>query len=80
MTADAALFDVIVETHRALGRAPSRVLLATLDDALSVLEQPNMPGTTTSWPNWSLALPQPIEEFREAELPKRIADALRRLG
>jgi 4-alpha-glucanotransferase len=78
LPADAPLRDVIVETHRALGRAPSRVLLATLDDALAVLEQPNMPGTTTSWPNWSLALPQPIEDIREAELPKRIADALRR--
>ncbi|HEX2657539.1 MAG TPA: 4-alpha-glucanotransferase, partial [Polyangia bacterium] len=78
LTDDAPLDDVIVETHRALGRAPSRVLLATLDDALAVQEQPNMPGTTTSWPNWSLALPQPIEALREAELPRRIADALRR--
>ena len=78
LTSEASLEDVIVETHRALGRAPSRVLLATLDDAQAVLEQPNMPGTTTSWPNWSLALPRPIEELRDAELPRRIANALRR--
>jgi 4-alpha-glucanotransferase len=74
----APLTDVIVATHRALGQAPSRVLLATLDDALGVLEQPNMPGTTTTWPNWSLALPQSIEQLRQAELPRRIAAALTR--
>jgi 4-alpha-glucanotransferase len=75
---DAPVAEVVVAVHRALGRAPSRVLLATLDDALGVFEQPNMPGTTTSWPNWSLALPQTLEEIKEAELPKQIADALRR--
>lgn len=75
---DAPLAEIIVETHRALGTAPSRVLIATLDDALGVLEQPNMPGTTTSWPNWSLALPKTIEDMRDAELPARIAAVLRR--
>src|SRR5450432_1882650 len=68
--ANGKLDDVIVAIHEALGTAPSRILLATLDDALGVMEQPNMPGTTTSWPNWSLALPSSIEEIREAELPR----------
>jgi 4-alpha-glucanotransferase len=77
--AEAPLAEVTVAVHRALAAAPSRVLLATLDDALGVLEQPNMPGTTTSWPNWSLALPRPIEEIRDADLPRQIAAALRRL-
>ncbi|MES1172254.1 MAG: 4-alpha-glucanotransferase [Bacteroidota bacterium] len=75
---DAPLASVIVDVHRTLARAPSRVLLATLDDALGVLEQPNMPGTTGSWPNWSLALPRAIEDIARAELPLRIAAALRR--
>ena len=75
---DAPVSEIIVETHRALGKAPSRVLLATIDDALGVLEQPNMPGTTTSWPNWSLALPKTIEEIRDADLPARIARVLAR--
>ncbi|MEO8213938.1 MAG: 4-alpha-glucanotransferase [Myxococcales bacterium] len=74
----APLEDVIVAIHHALAAAPSRILLATLDDALAVSEQPNMPGTTTSWPNWSLALPLGIEELQQAELPRRIAAALRR--
>jgi len=75
---DAAVADVVVAVHQALGRAPSRVLLATLDDALGVREQPNMPGTTSSWPNWSLALPKTLEELQEDPLPRQIAAALRR--
>jgi 4-alpha-glucanotransferase len=70
--------EAIVETHRALARAPSRIVLGTLEDALAVSEQPNMPGTVTSWPNWSLALPWTVEEIRQAELPRRIAAAMRR--
>src|SRR3569623_1301489 len=46
---EAPVPDVVDAVHQALGRAPSRVLLATLDDALGVLEQPNMPGTTSAW-------------------------------
>ena len=64
----------------AIGAAPSRVLLATLDDALAVAERPNMPGTTTTWPNWSLALPQTLEEIESATLPRRLAGVLARRG
>lgn len=62
--------------HRALGQAPSRVLLATLDDALALEERPNVPGAGLDAPNWSLALPLPLEDIEELELPRRIADAL----
>jgi 4-alpha-glucanotransferase len=70
--------DVIVRTHAALATAPSRVLLATLDDALAVPERPNMPGTVSEWPNWSFALPQTLEEIEQAPLPRRLAAALTR--
>jgi 4-alpha-glucanotransferase len=75
---DAPVDAAIEKTYRALATAPSRVLLATLDDALAVPERPNMPGTVAQWPNWSLALPQPLEEIQEAELPRRIAGVLTR--
>lgn len=68
----------IEKTYAALASAPSRVILATLDDALAVVERPNMPGTTTAWPNWSLALPLPLEEIEEQELPRRLAKVLKR--
>lgn len=70
--------DVVTAAYIALGRAPSRVLLATLDDCLAVAERPNMPGTVDTWPNWRLALPATVEEIREHPLPLRVAAALRR--
>jgi 4-alpha-glucanotransferase len=75
---DAPVDVAIEKTYRALATAPSRVILATLDDALAVVERPNMPGTTTAWPNWSLALPLPLEEIEEQEMPRRLAGIMRR--
>jgi 4-alpha-glucanotransferase len=78
IAADAPVETAIERTYATLGEAPSRVLLATLDDALAVPERPNMPGTITEWPNWSLALPRPLEEIEEAPLPRKLAGALAR--
>ena len=76
---DSATADGAVEAaYQALGRAPSAVLVANLEDALAVVERPNMPGTIDQWPNWSLALPVPLEDFRQMTLPKSIARALTR--
>ena len=75
---DAPVEAVIESTHRALAQAPSRVLLATLDDAVAAPERPNLPGTVNEWPNWSLALEKPLEEIEALELPRRIAGALKR--
>jgi 4-alpha-glucanotransferase len=75
---DASVEDAVVGTHRALAAAPSRILLATLDDAIAVPERPNMPGTVAEWPNWSLALPKTLEEIESMDLPRRVADALGR--
>jgi 4-alpha-glucanotransferase len=49
--------EVAVAVHRRLGRAPSALAVATLEDALGVPERPNVPGTTDERANWSLALP-----------------------
>jgi len=68
----------IADTHSALGQAPSRILLATLDDALGVEERPNLPGAPADWPNWSLALPVALDDFASRPLPAQIARALAR--
>jgi 4-alpha-glucanotransferase len=73
---DAPVEEVIVRTYARLAEAPSAVLTATLDDALAVSERPNMPGTVTEWPNWSIALPLPLEDLETAALPRRIAAEL----
>ena len=67
--------------YELLSTAPSRILTAALDDALAVEERPNMPATMEDkHPNWSLALPKPIEEMMSGKLAARIAKALRREG
>lgn len=76
---DSPLEQVITASYELLSRAPSRIVTAALDDAAMVQERPNMPATTSKQnPNWSLALPMPIEELMHSELPRKIATALRR--
>ncbi len=70
--------EVVAAAYEDLSRAPCRLLVATLDDALQVEERPNMPGTTDAWPNWSIALPVPLEELEKAPLASRLANLLRR--
>ncbi len=73
--------EVILGAYRLLSGAPSRIVSATLEDAAAVQERPNMPSTMGDQnPNWSLALPEPIEDLMSSELPKRIAAALQRLS
>jgi len=75
---ESALDDVIAAAHRVLAAAPSLLVTATLDDALMVAERPNVPGTTAERPNWSLALPEPLERLETTPLALRIAAALAR--
>ncbi|HUF91649.1 MAG TPA: 4-alpha-glucanotransferase [Candidatus Limnocylindria bacterium] len=75
---DDAVDSVVELAHRALARAPSVLVTATLDDALAVAERPNMPGSVAERPNWSLALPAPLEELESAPLALSIAASLYR--
>ena len=70
--------DVAVAAYTKLATARSRIALASIEDALGVEERPNVPGTTSEWPNWRLALPQPLEEIERAAGPRRIAEAMAR--
>ncbi len=76
---DAPIEEVITGAYRLLARTPSRILTAALEDAAAVEERPNMPATMEDQhPNWSTALPLPIEELMQADLPRKIANALTR--
>ena len=75
LTAEAAIAAVYAD----LGRAPCRLLTATMDDLASVEERANMPGSTQDmWPNWSLALHLPLEELESVGLAGEIAASLNR--
>ncbi len=76
---DSSIEDVIRGAYRLLAKAPSRILTAALEDAAAVEERPNMPATMPDQrPNWSIALPNPIEDLMKSELPRKIADVLKR--
>ncbi len=70
--------EVISGVYEDLGAAPCRLLVASLEDVLAVEERPNMPGTTDAWPNWSIALPAPLEDLENVPLAERVAERLRR--
>ena len=69
--------DVAVTAYGALARGRPRIVLATLEDALGVHERPNVPGTTTEFPNWRRALPIGLEEIENADGVLRIAQSMR---
>lgn len=73
---DASDEDVVLAAHRLLGRAPSVLLTATLDDAMAEPERPNMPGADDKRDNWSLALPVALDDFRQLPLPRQISAIL----
>ena len=70
--------QVIEATCRRIAEAPSAILTAALEDAFASEDRPNIPGTTSEWPNWSLALPGSLESLASDPLPRRIAQALAR--
>ncbi len=77
---DDAPADVVALTiHRRLAEAPSTLLAATLEDALGVVERPNLPGTTQDRrANWALALPETLEDIQTDPRPGTLAGTLAR--
>ena len=68
--------EAVLAAYRALGQSRSRLLAATLEDALVVAERPNIPGTVDEWPNWSLALPGGLEGLQRSRTARRLAAVL----
>lgn len=61
-----------------LARTPSKLLLVQMEDALGVLEQPNLPGTVApTYPCWQLKLPQNLEQWAGNEYVHAIVRTLR---
>ncbi|MFN2464519.1 MAG: hypothetical protein ABR573_11545, partial [Candidatus Dormibacteria bacterium] len=73
---DASAEAAILAVYTALGRGNSRLRAATLEDAMAVTERTNIPGTTTEWPNWQLALPGGLEALRRSAHARRVALAV----
>ena len=65
---------------RYLAATPSRILMISLDDALGVLDQPNVPGTIDEHPNWRRRLPLALEDLRRHPRIRALARMLRGAG
>ncbi len=59
---------VVERAYAALARAPSRLIVATLDDACLAERRPNLPGDPVR-PNWSIPLPRTLEQLRRDPAP-----------
>jgi 4-alpha-glucanotransferase len=80
MPDDADPVDVAVAVYAHLARSKTRLVLASLEDALGVHERPNVPGTTGEFPNWRLSLPVPIEEIETSDGVTRLVQVMRESG
>jgi 4-alpha-glucanotransferase len=61
-------FEAVVEY---LARTGTRMLVISMEDALGIVDQPNVPGTVREHPNWRRRLPLDVEElFRHQPLRK----------
>jgi 4-alpha-glucanotransferase len=74
---DTPPIEIASTIYGALSASRSRIVLASLEDALSVEERPNVPGTTTEFPNWRLALPQSLEAIEASDDVSRMVGVLR---
>ena len=68
--------EAVVAAYSLLARAPSVLLTATLDDAVAEAQRPNVPGADGKRPNWSIALPYPLEDIETHPVAQRVASVL----
>ncbi len=65
--------------HLFVASAPSRVMMVQAEDAIGVVDQANMPGTTDQHPNWMRKLPETLEALAGSERVRSLGAALARL-
>ena len=63
--------------HRYVARAPSMLMLASLEDLLGEGRQINLPGTLDSYPNWSYKSSHTLDEARREPRAERLAAVMR---
>jgi 4-alpha-glucanotransferase len=69
-----------VSVTRFLADTPSRLLMVSLEDALGVVEQVNLPGTIDEHPNWRRRLAVPLEELLQASTLRAVGSVMEAAG
>ncbi len=70
-------WHVVLALHRLLARSPAEVVVMQLEDALQLVEQANLPGTTEEHPNWRRRLDVPLEQIATDPRVATLAQAIR---
>ena len=65
---------------RFLGDTPSRLLMVSLEDALDVVDQVNVPGTIDEHPNWRRRLAVPLEDLLSSSSLRVIGSVMEAIG
>jgi 4-alpha-glucanotransferase len=60
-----------------LAQTPSRLVLLSLEDIFSWLDQQNLPGTMDEYPNWRQKFPLLLEEIVQARELRQVAEIMR---
>ncbi len=79
LPADAMPFDLALAVHRYLAQCSSRLMAVQLEDILDIVEQANVPGTTTEHPNWRRKMPENLDALAADPRMRALAAALREL-
>jgi 4-alpha-glucanotransferase len=62
-------------TIRFVAMTPAPLAILPVEDALGLHEQPNLPGTIDTHPNWRRRLPQDVEQvLDEPAVANRLSD------
>ncbi len=72
-----ANLDLTIGVQRFLARSGGRIQMIPLEDALSIHEQVNIPGTVDEHPNWLQRLPYTVDECWQQESLEKMAQAMR---
>ncbi len=68
--------DVLRAIAAFVGSTPCTLALLPLEDILGLIEQPNLPGTIESHPNWRRRLPLPVDRLMQDPAVRLRLDAL----
>ena len=78
-SAGAMPFELVLAVHRYLAQCGSRLMVVQLEDILDIVEQANMPGTTTEHPNWRRKVGPDLDALAGDPRVLTLAAALRAL-
>jgi (1->4)-alpha-D-glucan 1-alpha-D-glucosylmutase len=72
-------FELVLAVHGYLAQCGSRLMVVQLEDILNIVEQANMPGTTTEHPNWRRKVEPGLDALAADPRVDAVAAALRAL-